>query len=97
MNQIVCNAAREGARNASTGINTFANVQTVVTNYLTNAGITNQTGLTMTVYDVTQGNSGPQFNPSTADWLDQLQITVSLPFSNVQLTSLNFLPSRHAR
>lgn len=93
MNQIVCNAAREGARNASTGTNTFANVQTVVTNYLTNAGITNQAGLTVTVYNVTQGNSGPQFNPSTANWMDQLQINVSIPFANVQLTSLNFLPS----
>lgn len=54
-------------------------------NYLTNAGITNQTGLTVTVYDVTQSNSGPQFDPSTANWLDQLQVTVTLPYSNVQL------------
>ena len=66
-------------------------MQTTVANYLTNAGITNQTGLTVTVYDVTQGNSGPQFNPSTANWLDQLQITVTLPYSNVQLTPLTYL------
>ncbi len=85
VNQILCNAAREGARKASTGINTYSDVQTTVANYLTNAGITNQTGLTVTVYDVTQGNSGPQFNPSTANWLDQLQVTVTLPYSNVQL------------
>ena len=86
--QIVCNAAREGARKASTGVNTYADVQTTVANYLTNAGITNQTGLTVTVYDVTQGNSGPQFDPSTATWLDQLQVTVTLPYSNVQLAPL---------
>ena len=85
VNQILCNAAREGARKASTGINTYSDVQTTVANYLTNAGITNQTGLTVTVYDVTQSNSGPQFNPSTANWLDQLQVTVTLPYSNVQL------------
>jgi Flp pilus assembly protein TadG len=85
VNQIVSNAAREGARKASTGINTYSDVQTTVANYLTNAGITNQSGLTVTVYDVTQNNSGPQFNPSTANWLDQLQITVTLPYSNVQL------------
>jgi Flp pilus assembly protein TadG len=84
-NQIVSNAAREGARKASTGINSYSDVQTAVANYLTNAGITNQSGLTVTVYDVTQGNSGPQFNPSTATKLDQLQITVTLPASNVQL------------
>ncbi len=82
--QIISNAAREGARTASTGVNTYADVQTTVANYLINAGITNQTGLTVTVADVTQGNSGPQFNPNTANWLDQLQITVALPYSNVQ-------------
>jgi len=93
VNQIVSNAAREGARMASTGLNTYANVQTAVANYLTNAGITNQSGLTVTVSDVTQGNSGPQFNPSTANWLDQLQITVTLPYSNVQLAPLPIPPN----
>jgi Flp pilus assembly protein TadG len=88
INQIVSNAAREGARKASTGINTYADVQTTVANYLTRAGITNQTGLTVTVSNVTQGNSGPQFNPSTAAWMDQLQVTVTLPYSNVQLAPL---------
>ena len=86
VNEILSNAAREGARKASTGINTYADVQTTVANYLTNAGITNQNGLTVTVYDVSQNNSGPQFNPSTAGWLDQLQVTVTLPYSNVQLS-----------
>jgi len=91
--QILCNAAREGARNASTGLNKYANVQTAVANYLTNAGITNQTGLTVTVADVTLGNMGPSFDPSTAAWLDQLTVTVTLPFSNVQLVPLHFLSS----
>jgi Flp pilus assembly protein TadG len=93
VNQIVSNAAREGARKASTGLNTYSDVQTAVANYLTNAGITNQSGLTVTVYDVTQSNSGPQFDPSTASWLDQLQITVTLPYGNVQLVQLPTAPS----
>ena len=93
VNQIVSNAAREGARKAATGVNTYADVQTTVANYLTNAGITNQSGLTVTVSDVTQGNSGPQFNPSTANWLDQLQITVTLPYSNVRLAPLLIPPN----
>jgi Flp pilus assembly protein TadG len=93
VNQIMCNAAREGARVASTGVNTYSDVQTTVSNYLTNAGITNQTGLTVSVYDVTQGNSGPQFNPSTANWLDQLQITVTLPYKNVQLAPFPSSPA----
>ena len=93
VNAIVCNAAREGARKASTGANTFADVQSTVANYLTNAGITNQTGLTVTVYDVSQGNSGPQFNPSQAISLDQLQVTVTLPYANIQLTQFPNAPS----
>jgi Flp pilus assembly protein TadG len=93
VNQIVSNAAREGARKASTGVNTYADLQTTVANYLTNAGITNQSGLTVTVSDVTQGNPGPQFNPSTANWLDQLQVTVTLPYSNVQLAPLLIAPN----
>jgi Flp pilus assembly protein TadG len=48
--QIVCNAAREGARKASTGVNTYADVQTTMANYLSNAGIPNQTGLTVAIY-----------------------------------------------
>jgi Flp pilus assembly protein TadG len=88
MNEIVSNAAREGARKASTGVNTYADVQTTVTNYLTRAGITNQTGLTVTVNNVTQGNAGPSFDPSTSFWLDQLQVSVTLPYSNVQLAPL---------
>jgi Flp pilus assembly protein TadG len=93
INMILCNAAREGARSASTGVNTYAGVQTTVINYLTNAGVTNQTGLTVKIYDVTQSNTGPTFDPSTADYLDQLQITVTLPFNNVQLAPLHILPT----
>ena len=91
--QIVSNAAREGARMASTGTNTYASVQTAVANYLSNAGVTNQTGLTVAVSDVTQGNPGPQFDPSTANWLDQLQITVTLPYSDVQPAPLLLVPT----
>ena len=91
--QILCNAAREGARKASTGFNSYSDVQATVANYLTNAGITNQTGLTVTVYDVTQSNSGPNFDPSTASYLDQLQVNVTLPYSNVQLAPLPIAPN----
>jgi Flp pilus assembly protein TadG len=91
VNEILVNAAREGARQASTGINTYSDVSTTVTNYLTQAGITNQTSLSVTVYNVTQSNAGPSYNPSGAAWMDQLKITVSLPLSNVRLAPLHFL------
>jgi Flp pilus assembly protein TadG len=85
--QILASAARQGARTAATGINSYSDVQNSISNYLTTAGI-NQTGLTVTIYNVTQNNAGPTFNPSTANWMDQLQITVTLPYSNIQLVPL---------
>ena len=91
INEIVCNAAREGARQASTGINSYSDVNTTVTNYLTRAGITNLTSLSVSVYNKTSGSSGTTYNPSGAAWMDQLQVTVTLPLSNVRLTPLHFL------
>jgi Flp pilus assembly protein TadG len=91
ISQIVNNAAREGARKASTGVNSYTDVTTAVSNYLTTAGITNQTGVVVTVYNVTQSNAGPNYNPSNATQLDQLQVTVSLPFNNVAWSLANML------
>jgi Flp pilus assembly protein TadG len=81
--QIVNNAAREGARKASTGVNNYSDVSTAVTNYLNTAGITNLKNLQINVVNLTQGNAGPQYDPSQASQLDQLQVTVLLPFDNV--------------
>jgi Flp pilus assembly protein TadG len=83
INQILNNAAREGARVASTGLNTYSDVNTVVNNYLTTAGISNVNKLQVQVVNVTQ-NAGPKYDPSQAKQLDQLQVTVLLPFSNVR-------------
>jgi Flp pilus assembly protein TadG len=91
ISQIVNNAAREGARKASTGINTYSDVSTTVTNYLTAAGITNLSGLQIQVFNVTQGNAGPSYDPSQATQLDKLQVTVSLPLSNVRWALVNML------
>ena len=93
ISQIVNNAAREEARKASTGINTYSDVSTAVSNYLTTAGISNQTGLQVSVYNVTQSNAGPNYNPSSATQLDQLQVTVSLPFNNVEWALASMLAS----
>jgi Flp pilus assembly protein TadG len=98
INQIVSNAAREGARQASTGTITYDQVNTVVINYLTSAGITNQNNLQVNIINVTQNNSGAHthgggvndYSPNLANELDQLQVTVSLPFDNVGWTVLDF-------
>jgi Flp pilus assembly protein TadG len=90
--QAVSNAAREGARAASTGQYTNSQVQTVVTNYLTNAGISTAS-VTPTVTNLTRGGdvSSPTLGQGgTAKQLDSLQVTVSVPFSNVYWIALNY-------
>jgi Flp pilus assembly protein TadG len=92
MQQIVDNSVREGARAASTGEYSDAQVEQLVLNYLTNAGVST-TGVTVTAIDVTSGGdvSSPTVNSfGTAQQLDSLQVTVSVPFSNVYWIALDY-------
>ncbi|VTR97413.1 TadE family protein [Tuwongella immobilis] len=86
--QLISNAAREGARAASTGLRDFNGITGVVRNYLLNSGISNTTGLVVKVTNLTK-SAGPSYNPANADQLDELQIEISLPFNNVKWV---FLP-----
>jgi Flp pilus assembly protein TadG len=86
--QIVSNSAREGARQASTGLKTTAQCQTAVTDYLTNAGLST-TGVNVTVTNITHG--GDVIN---ALQLDHLQCTVSFPFNNAKWMAIDwFVPN----
>jgi Flp pilus assembly protein TadG len=76
--EILCNAASVGGRAASTGLYSATQVQAVVTNYLALAGVPTQ-NVAVTVSDLTT----PGTDPTAASALDQLQVTVSIPFSNV--------------
>jgi len=79
---ILAQAAEEGARQASTGQMTDAQVVSVVTGCITAAGLPT-TNLTVTVLDLSQ----PGVDVSHANYMDNLQVTVSLPFSNVRWCS----------
>jgi Flp pilus assembly protein TadG len=85
--QILNNAAREGGRAASTGKNSLAAVQSTVLNYLAQAGIPT-TNVNVTWTDITTPSNT---DPTTATQLDQFQITVTLPSSNVRWISLSNL------
>jgi Flp pilus assembly protein TadG len=91
--QILSNAAREGARQASTGQFTNQQVEQVVVQYLKNAGIP-AANLNVT------GNPGPQMvtdvthpgsDASQAVYLDQLQVTVQIPFNDVHWSVLGLI------
>src|SRR5262249_55419428 len=75
----------EGGRQAASGQLTTAQVQQTVLNYLADAGI-NTTGTTVTLTNLTGGSRS---DPTTATQLDRLEVTVTLPFKNVQWTLVN--------
>jgi Flp pilus assembly protein TadG len=82
--QVLTNAAREGARQASTSVMTASQCQTVVTNYITVSGV-NAANAVITVFDLTN----PGTDPSLATQNDCLYVSVSIPFSNVRLIVLS--------
>lgn len=83
--QITNNAVRVGGRQASTGLNTNAGVQQAVLQYLQNAGVQTQ-NVTVTVTDVTSGG-----DVSAANQMDQLKVTVTIPFADVAWDALNYV------
>jgi Flp pilus assembly protein TadG len=89
--QHLTNAAREGARQASTGQRSISQIQQTVVNYLANNGITvpassvTVTNLTSSArYDPTAGTQ-----PQNAQQLDHFQIAVSVPFDSVRWVLLS--------
>jgi Flp pilus assembly protein TadG len=86
--QVLSNAVREGARQAATGQYNATAVQQIVTQYLASAGI--PTGnVVVTVSDLT--NAGT--DPSQAQYLDILQVSVSIPFNDVRWCLLSTVTS----
>jgi Flp pilus assembly protein TadG len=89
--QVLDNAAREGARQGSTGQRSLTEVQNTVTNYLSAAGFST-TGVSVTVTNVTQNTTNA--DPRNYNHLDHFRINVTLPFNNVRWILLNrFSPS----
>jgi Flp pilus assembly protein TadG len=86
--QIISDAAREGGRQASSGQMTNSQVIAAVTNYVKIAGLP-IIDLVVGVSDLTN----PGVDVSQATSLDQLQVTVSLPFQDVRWTSLKLVTS----
>jgi hypothetical protein len=89
--QIMFNAAREAARQAATGQLTAAQVQQVAISYakfgLNDTSGTMTQNMTVTVADLTN----PGTDPSQATSLDQIQVTVNIPFSSVQWINLHLV------
>ena len=86
--QVLDNAVREGARQASTGQKTNSQVIAAVQQYITDCGM-GSANPTVTVTNLTSG-----LDVSQANQLDHIQITVSVQYNNIRMTTLSdFLSS----
>jgi Flp pilus assembly protein TadG len=84
--QSLVNACREGARQASTGVKTTAQVKQTVVTYLQQKGFSSVTTSDVTVTSVSNTSIT---DPSQANQLDQFRVSVSIPFSSVRWVALN--------
>ncbi len=90
--QILNNAAREGARQAAGGQLSYSQVQNIVTNYLSNAGVpTGNVVVTIQNLGFPGNPTPPDNNPQDATQLDQLKVTVTMPFNDVRWTTLSLV------
>src|SRR5262245_28448645 len=79
--QIMNSATREASRQASTGLIGYDQIRTIVINDLTQAGLTNLSGLTLQVTNLTTGDTGPgthgpnihDYDPTNAKRNDELE------------------------
>jgi Flp pilus assembly protein TadG len=90
--EIMNNAAREGARQAAAGLLTNTQVQQAVINYLNRAGLPTASATT-TVSDLTSAGT----DCSLATQNDQLQVTVSLPFKTVRWCSATLVTNSNTQ
>src|SRR5207248_11412437 len=87
--QILANAAREAARQASAGQLGPSEVTTLVQQYLAREGVPSANAACVIKNKGFAGNPSPaDDDPRDATDLDQLQVTVTLPFRDVRIINL---------
>jgi Flp pilus assembly protein TadG len=88
--QLLCNAVREGGRQAATGQTTTAQVQQYVINYLNTNGITGISTTNVTFQDLTNSSVT---DPTQATQMDRLRVSVTVPYSAVRWSLLKQVTS----
>lgn len=99
--QILNNAARDGARQAASGNWTVSQVQTNIVNYLKAAGLpdySSKIATTVSVKDLTNPTpAAPALSTDDplqkATYLDQLAVSITIPFTDVEWLSNYLLPN----
>lgn len=84
--QVLDSAASEGGRQASAGVMTNDEVRDVVLKYLAHAGL-NSGNAAVTIRDV----STPGADVSEAAYLDEIHVTVTLPYRDVRWSTTSLI------
>lgn len=84
--QILSNAAREGGRQAATGLQTNAQIEQIVRTYLQNENLP-ITNVTVTVKNL----NAPGTEVKDAVQLDPLEVTVTIPVSDIRWSSIRLV------
>ncbi len=88
--QLLCNAVREGGRQAATGSATTDQVQQYVINYLNTNGITGVTTSMVTFQDLTNPSVT---DPTAAAQMDRLRVSVTVPYTAFRWSLLSQITS----
>lgn len=88
--QLLCNAVREGGRQAASGTQSTAQVKQYVVNYLNTNGITGATTSNVTFQDLTNGSVT---DPTAAGQMDRLRVSVTIPYSSFRWSLLSQITS----
>jgi Flp pilus assembly protein TadG len=95
VSQVLSNAAREGARWSAPGQFNYNQVNTVVTNYLRSENIPTgnvQVGINNLGQPANAqiGSATGTYDPTQANNLDCLQVTVTVPYADVEWVNIAF-------
>jgi Flp pilus assembly protein TadG len=83
--QLMANAAREGGRQAASGITSSTAVRQYVVNYLTVNGLT---GVDISMVTLVNLTDATRSDPTTANQLDQFRVTVTVPYSTIRWSTI---------
>src|SRR5207245_1806506 len=83
--QLMCNAVREGGRQAATGTQTTAQVQQYVVNYLNTNGLSGVATSAVAFHDLTNPSVT---DPTQAAQMDRLRVSVTLSYSSFRWSML---------
>lgn len=89
--QILGNAAREGARQASAGQISDAQVAQVAIAYVKNSGLKNAVPSFTNVVATVQNLTNPGTDSTKAAQLDRIRVTVTIPFGDVRLVNASLI------